>query len=49
MVVPGIVLAASLDMRVVALSSAMVEIVITAVTMLDGSVVPGMTVVYVIS
>ncbi len=49
MEVPGIVLAASVDTMVVALSSAMVGIVVTAETMLGGIVLPGMTVVYVIS
>ena len=49
MVVPAIVLAASVDTRVVAVSSTMVGIVVTAETMLGGIVVPGMTVVYVIS
>lgn len=36
MVVPGIVLAASVDTRVVAVSSAMVGIVVTAETTLGG-------------
>ena len=49
MVVPGIVLAASIDTRVVVMSLAMVEIVVAAETILGGIVVPGMTVVYVIS
>ena len=49
MVVPGIVLAASVDTKVVAVSSAMVGIVVTAETILGGIVVPDMTVVYVIS
>ena len=49
MVVPGIVLAVSVDTRLVAVSSAMVGIVVTAETILGGIVVPGMTVVYVIS
>lgn len=49
MVVPGIVLAASVDTRVVAVSSTMVGIVVAAETTLDGIVVPEMIVVYVIS
>ena len=49
MVVPGIVLTASVDTRVVAVSSAMVGIVIPAETIVGGIVVPDMTVVYVIS
>ena len=47
--VPGIVLAISVDTRVVALSSAMVRIVVTAETVLGGIIVPDMTVVYAIS
>ena len=49
MVVPGIVLAASVETRAVAVLSAMVGIVVTAETILGGIVVPDMTVVYVIS
>ena len=49
MVVPGIVLAASIDARVVVMSLSMVGIVIAAETILGGIVVPGMTVVYVTS
>ena len=45
MVVPGIVLAASVDTRVVVMSLAMVGRVIAAETMLGDIVVPGMTVV----
>ena len=48
-VVPGIVLATSVETTVVALSSAVVAIAVTAETMLGGIVVPGMSVVYVIS